>query len=59
VATSIYFVNQNPLARRFQTLEQYRELRTRFLDRYTECVQQNLELRDPSAARAPAATEHP
>jgi hypothetical protein len=45
IATSIYFLNQQPLTRRFQTIEQYRNLRTRFLAAYTGCVEQNQSLR--------------
>jgi hypothetical protein len=41
IATSIYLLNQEPLTRRFQTIEQYRSLRTRFLTTYTGCIAQN------------------
>jgi hypothetical protein len=44
IATSIYLLDQDPLMRRFQTIEQYRELRTRFLMTYTGCIAQNQSL---------------
>ena len=44
IATSVYLLDQEPLTRHFQTIEQYRDLRTRFLDRYTGCVAQNQSL---------------
>lgn len=53
IATSIYFVNQQPLTRRFQTIEEYRDLRTRFLAAYTGCVAQNQALHAPAAKDAP------
>lgn len=45
IATSVYLLNQKPLTRRFQTIEQYRDLRTRFLAAYTGCVAENQSLR--------------
>jgi len=40
---TIYFLNQGKAVllnnRRFENMEQYRELRDDFLDRYTECLQ--------------------
>jgi hypothetical protein len=48
VATSIYLLNQEPLTRRFQTIEQYRSLRTRFLATYTGCIAQNRSLEIPA-----------
>ncbi len=45
IATSVYLLNQKPLTRRFQTIEQYRDLRTRFLAAYTGCIAQNQSLR--------------
>ena len=48
IATSIYFLNQQPLTRRFQTIEEYRNLRTRFLTAYTGCIAQNQSLRAPA-----------
>ena len=48
IATSIYLLNQKPLTRRFQTMEQYRDLRTRFLAAYTGCIAQNQSLRTPA-----------
>jgi hypothetical protein len=44
IATSVYLLNQQPLTRRFQTIEQYRDLRTRFLATYTGCIAQNQSL---------------
>jgi hypothetical protein len=44
IATSVYLLNQEPLTRRFQTIEQYRQLRTRFLATYTGCIAQNRSL---------------
>jgi hypothetical protein len=49
IATSIYFLNQEPLTRRFQTVEQYRSLRTRFLTTYTGCIAQTHALHAPPA----------
>jgi hypothetical protein len=49
IATSIYLLNQQPLTRRFQTIEQYRDLRTRFLATYTGCIAQNRRLHAPAA----------
>jgi hypothetical protein len=48
IATSVYLLNQEPLTRRFQTIEKYRELRTRFLATYTGCIAQNRSLRAPA-----------
>jgi hypothetical protein len=45
IATSVYLLNQEPLTRRFATIEQYRGLRTRFLATYTGCIAQNRKLR--------------
>jgi hypothetical protein len=44
IATSVYLLDQKPLTRRFQTIEQYRALRTRFLSAYTGCIAQNQSL---------------
>jgi hypothetical protein len=49
IATSVYLLNQQPLTRRFQTIEQYRDLRTRFLATYTGCIAQNQSLHSPAA----------
>ncbi|MEI9979774.1 MAG: hypothetical protein WDN23_12425 [Edaphobacter sp.] len=38
VATTIYFLNQEPSVRSFQTMEEYREMRDRFLATYTVCA---------------------
>jgi hypothetical protein len=48
IATSVYLLNQQPLTRRFQTIEQYRDLRTRFLATYTGCIAQNQSLQTPA-----------
>src|ERR1700751_200585 len=48
IATSVYLLNQEPLARRFQTVEQYRQLRTRFLATYPGCIAQNRSLHAPA-----------
>jgi hypothetical protein len=47
IATTVYLLNQEQLTRRFQTIEQYRSLRTRFLTTYTGCVAQNYSLHAP------------
>jgi hypothetical protein len=38
MVTTIYFLNQEPKDRSFQTLEEYRVQRDRFLATYTTCV---------------------
>jgi hypothetical protein len=48
IATSVYLLNQEALTRRFQTIEQYRDLRTRFLATYTGCIVQNRSLQSPA-----------
>ena len=35
---TIYFLNQSPKKRKFQTIEEWRTLRDNFLNRYTACV---------------------
>ncbi len=35
---TIYFLNQNPKKRKFQTVEEWRALRDNFLNRYTSCI---------------------
>jgi hypothetical protein len=35
---TIYFLNQNPKKRKFQTIEEWRTLRDNFLKRYTTCA---------------------
>jgi len=35
---TVYFLNQRPERRRFQTIEEYRVLRDRFLESYTTCL---------------------
>ncbi|MBB5316464.1 hypothetical protein [Tunturibacter empetritectus] len=38
MVTTIYFLNQEPKDRSFQTIEDYRMMRDRFLSTYTACV---------------------
>jgi hypothetical protein len=38
MVTTIYFLNQEPQGRSFQTIEEYRTMRDRFLDTYTGCI---------------------
>jgi hypothetical protein len=38
MVTTIYFLNQEPKDRSFQTIEEYRAMRDRFLATYTACV---------------------
>jgi hypothetical protein len=38
VVTTIYFLNQDPKDRSFQTMDEYRVMRDKFLDSYTVCV---------------------
>ena len=49
IATSLYLLNQDPLTRTFQTMEQYRVLRTHLLSGYAACVAQNQALRAKSS----------
>ena len=51
IATSVYLLNQEPLTRRFQTIEQYRQLSSRFLKTYTNCIAQNQALHAPKDAK--------
>lgn len=53
IATSIYFLNQQPLTRRFQTIDEYRDLRSRFLAAYTGCIAQNQSLHAPAVKDGP------
>jgi hypothetical protein len=41
VVTTIYLLNQEPAARKFQTIEEYRKLRDQFLSGYTSCIRKN------------------
>lgn len=41
VVTTIYLLNQEPQSRKFQTIEEYRQLRDRFLVSYSACVRKN------------------
>ena len=38
MVTTIYFLNQEPKDRSFQTIEEYRVMRDRFLATYTACI---------------------
>jgi hypothetical protein len=38
MVTTIYFLNQEPKDRSFQTMEEYRAMRDRFLTTYTACI---------------------
>jgi hypothetical protein len=49
IATSVYLLNQDPLTRSFQTVPQYRDLRTRLLTGYADCIAQNQALRGAGA----------
>lgn len=44
IATSIYLLNQEPMMRKFQTIEQYRVLRDQFITIYAGCIAQNQQL---------------
>lgn len=50
IATSVYLLNQEPLTRHFHTIEQYRDLRSRFLETYTGCIAQNQALKPTADA---------
>jgi hypothetical protein len=50
IATSVYLLNQEPLTRHFQTIEQFRDLRSRFLETYTGCIAQNHTLKQTADA---------
>ncbi|HLM03505.1 MAG TPA: hypothetical protein VK400_20795 [Pyrinomonadaceae bacterium] len=39
--TTIYFFNAKPKNRKFQTIEEWRELRDKFLNNYTRCINTN------------------
>jgi hypothetical protein len=41
VVTTIYLLNQEPQARKFQSMEEYRKLRNQFLGSYTTCIRNN------------------
>lgn len=40
--TTIYLLNQEPQTRKFQSMDEYRTLRDRFLEAYTGCIRNNL-----------------
>ena len=41
VVTTIYFLNQEPQDRKFQSLDEYRQLREQFLKSYSSCIRKN------------------
>jgi hypothetical protein len=43
VVTTIYLLNQEPQSRKFQTMDEYRSLRDRFLASYSGCIRSNLK----------------
>lgn len=43
VVTTFYFLNQEPAARKFQTLAEYAQLRDQFLLSYSGCVRKNMQ----------------
>jgi hypothetical protein len=51
IATSVYLLNQDPLTRSFQTIEQYHALRNRLLTGYAACIAQNQALRSEAGRR--------
>jgi hypothetical protein len=51
VATTIYFLNQESWRRKFQTMDQYRQLRDQFLTTYTGCVRENQAIAKPKPKR--------
>jgi hypothetical protein len=44
VATTIYFLNQHAWVRKFRTMDEYGQLRDKFLRTYTGCVRENQAL---------------
>jgi len=44
IATTIYLLNQEAYARKFQTIEQYQQLRDTFLKTYLACIRMNQQL---------------
>jgi hypothetical protein len=44
VVTTVYLLNQEPLQRKFQSIEEYKRLRDQFLQTYTGCIRQNQAL---------------
>jgi hypothetical protein len=43
VVTTIYLLNQEPLSRKFQSLDEYRSRRDRFISAYSSCIQANMQ----------------
>ena len=41
IVTTIYFLNQEPQNRKFQTLDEYHQLREQFLNSYSSCIRKN------------------
>ncbi len=57
VATTIYFLNQEPSVRSFQTMKEYREMRDNFLANYTVCIAPKQSIAPkPNAAPKQSAT---
>ncbi len=46
VVTTFYLLNQDPTARKFKTIDEYRKLRDSFLPAYTACIRAN-QKREP------------
>jgi hypothetical protein len=42
IVTTIYLLNQEPQNRKFQTMDEYRNLRDRFLNAYSSCIRGKL-----------------
>ena len=43
IVVTIYFLNQRPRFRNFQTIEEWKVLREKFLKTYTNCIKKNLK----------------
>jgi hypothetical protein len=41
IVTTVYFLNQEPQSRKFQSMDEYRQLRDRFLAGYSACIREN------------------
>jgi hypothetical protein len=41
IVATVYFLNQNSWRRKFQSFDEYEQLRDRFLTTYTGCVRNN------------------
>jgi hypothetical protein len=51
IATTVYLLNQEPITRRFQTIEQFHQLGSRFLKTYSTCIAQNQSLHSPGSTQ--------